>query len=262
MKSGLKDRVAIVAAASQGLGRATAEALGAEGARLAICSRNEKNINAAAAAIRDKYKADVWCQALDVTDERAVNRFVEAVAQRYGRVDVCVTNAGGPPARGFLATTTDEWRKAFELNLMSCVYFAREVLPHMQRAHWGRIVALTSLSVKQPIADLVYSNVARSGVVALMRSLANEFGRDGITFNNVAPGYTVTERLKEIAHHRAQAEGQTTGEILKRWAQDPAAGRLALPEEIADAVVFLASDRAAMITGQTLLVDGGAYKGL
>jgi 3-oxoacyl-[acyl-carrier protein] reductase len=262
MNTGLRDRVAIVAAASQGLGRAIAEALAAEGARLAICSRNEKNINAAAAALREKHKVDVWCQAVDVTDEKAVKRFVEAVPQKYGRVDVCVTNAGGPPAKGFLATTTEEWRKAFDLSLMSCVCFAREVLPHMQRAHWGRIVAITSLSVKQPIPDLVYSNVLRSGVVALMRSLANEFGRDGITFNNVAPGYTLTDRLKSIAHHRAQAESVTTGEILERWAKEPAAGRLALPEEVADAVVFLASDRASMITGQTLLVDGGAYRGL
>jgi 3-oxoacyl-[acyl-carrier protein] reductase len=262
MNTGLKGRVAIVAAASQGLGRAIAEALAAEGARLAICSRNEKNINAVAAAIREKHKVDVCCQAVDVTDEKAVRRFVETVPQKYGRVDICVTNAGGPPARSFLATTGEEWRKAFELNLMSCIGFVREVLPHMQRAHWGRVVAITSLSVKQPIADLVYSNVVRSGVVALMRSLANDFGRDGITFNNVAPGYTVTDRLKSVAHHRAEAEGVSPSEILERWAREPAAGRLALPEEVADAVVFLASDRAAMITGQTLLVDGGSYRGL
>jgi 3-oxoacyl-[acyl-carrier protein] reductase len=262
MNTGLKDRVAIVAAASQGLGRACAEALAAEGAHLAICSRSEKNIQSAAAAIRDQHKADVWCQALDVSDQEAVKRFVEAAAQKYGRVDICVANAGGPPARDFLATNSLEWRKAFELNLMSCVYFAQAVLPHMRRARWGRMVAITSLSVKQPLPDLVYSNVVRSGVVALMRSLANEFGREGITFNNVAPGYTVTDRLKEIAHHAAQAEGTSTKEIMERWAQNPAAGRLSLPEEVADAVVFLASERAAMITGQTVLVDGGSYKGL
>jgi 3-oxoacyl-[acyl-carrier protein] reductase len=262
MNTGLKDRVAIVAAASQGIGRATAEAFAAEGTRLAICSRNEKNIHATAAALREKFKADIFCQALDVTDEKGIKRFVEAVAHKYGRIDICVANAGGPPAKGFLATTTEEWRKTFEISLLSAIHFIREVLPHMQRAHWGRILAITSLSVKQPIPDLVYSNTVRSGVPALMRSLANEFGRDGITFNTVAPGYTATERLKEFAHHLAQQAGIETKDVIERWAKEMAVGRLAQPTEVADAIVFLASERAAMITGQTLLVDGGTYKGL
>jgi 3-oxoacyl-[acyl-carrier protein] reductase len=262
MNTGLKDRVAIVAAASQGLGRATAEALAAEGARLAICSRSEKNIQAAAAMLRDKCKGDVFCQTLDVADEKGVKRFVEAVAQKYGRIDVCVTNAGGPPGRGFFATTTEEWRKAFDMNLMSTIHFVREVLPHMQRAHWGRIIAITSMAVKQPIPDLVYSNTLRTGLLGLMRSLANEFGSEGITFNNVAPGYTATDRLKDFAHHRAQQSGLETKDIIARWAKETTAGRLAQPAEIADAIVFLASERAAMITGQTVLVDGGTYKGL
>ena len=262
MNTGLKDRVAVVAAASQGLGRATAEALAAEGARVAICSRNEKNIQAVAAVLREKFKSDVLTHTLDVTDEKGVKKFIEAVAQKYGRIDVCVCNAGGPPGRGFLATTSEEWRKAFEMNLMSTVHLTREVLPHMQRAHWGRVIVITSLSVRQPIPDLVYSNTIRTGILGLMRSLSNEFGHDGITFNTVAPGYTTTDRLKELAHHRAQAAGLETKDIIERWAKDSAAGRLSQPQEIADAIVFLASERASMITGQTLLVDGGAYRGL
>jgi 3-oxoacyl-[acyl-carrier protein] reductase len=262
MNTGLKDRVAIVAAASQGLGRATAEALAAEGARLAICSRNEKSLQATAAALREKFKGDVFCQPLDVTDEKGIKRFVEAVAQKYGRIDVCVTNAGGPPAKGFLATTTDEWHKTFEMNLLSTIHFVRETLPHMQRAHWGRIIAITSVAVKQPIPDLVYSNVVRAGVLGLMRSLTNEFGGDGITFNNVAPGYTATDRLKDVAHHRAQQAGLETKDIIGRWAKETTVGRVAQPAEIADAIVFLASERASMVSGQTLLVDGGSYKGL
>jgi len=262
MNTGLKDRVAIVAAASQGLGRATAEALAAEGARLAICSRNEKNLHATAATLREKFKGDVYCHPLDVTDEKGIKRFVETVAQKYGRIDVCVTNAGGPPAKGFLATTSDEWHKAFEMNLLSIVHFVREILPHMQRAHWGRVIAITSVAVKQPLPDLVYSNTIRIGVLGLMRSLANEFGGDGITFNNVAPGYTATERLKDFAHHRAQQAGLETKDIFGRWSKETAAGRVAQPAEVADAIVFLASERASMITGQTLLVDGGSYKGL
>ena len=262
MNTGLKDRVAIVAAASQGLGRATAEALAAEGTRLAICSRNEKTLQAAAAALREKFKIDVFCQALDVTDEKGVRRFVEAVAQKFGRIDVCVTNAGGPPTKGFLATTSDEWHKAFEMNLLSTIHFVRESLPHMQRAHWGRVIAITSMAVKQPLPDLIYSNTIRSGVVGLMRSLANEFGSDGITFNNVAPGFTATDRLKDIAHHRAQQAGLETKDIVARWAKETSAGRIAQPAEVADAIVFLASERASMVTGQTLLVDGGSYKGV
>ena len=262
MNTGLKDRVAIVVAASQGLGRATAEALAAEGARLAICSRNEKNLQATAAALREKFKGDVFCQTLDVIDEKGIKRFVEAVAQKYGRIDVCVTNAGGPPAKGFLATNTDEWHKAFDMNLLSTIHFVRETLPHMQRAHWGRILAITSVAVRQPLPDLVYSNVVRAGVLGLMRSLANEFGSEGITFNNVAPGYTATERLKDFAHHRAQQAGLETKDILGGWGKETAAGRVAQPGEIADAIVFLASERACHDHRTNLAGDGGSYKGL
>ncbi len=262
METGLRDRVVIVAAASQGLGWATAEAFAREGARLAICSRDEQAIAKAARTIRERHKVDVFAEALDVTQEMGVRQFVDRVASRYGRIDVCVTNAGGPPSKGFLATTTEEWRSAFELNLLSSIHFAREVVPHMQRARWGKFVTITSVSVKLPIEGLVYSNVIRIGAVALVRSLANEFGRDGITFNNVGPGYTATDRLKELARTRAAATGGAPQQFFDKWASDTAVGRLAEPEELADAVVFLASERAAMITGQTILVDGGSYKGV
>lgn len=261
METGLRDRVVIVAAASQGLGRATAEAFAAEGARLAICSRNEKSISSVAAALREKHNIEALAQAVDVTDEKGVHRFVEAVAQKFGRVDACVTNSGGPPAKKFLALSSDEWRRAIDSNLLSVVYFARAVLPHMQRARWGRFVTITSVSVKQPIPDLVLSNAVRTAVAGLVRSLANEFGRDGITVNNVGPGYTATDRLKELAESQAAAAGGEAKDFFELWARDSAVGRLAEPHELASAIVFLASERAAMITGQTLLVDGGSYKG-
>lgn len=262
METGLRNRAVIVAASSQGMGRATAEAFAAEGARVAMCARNEKTLRAAADEIRQKYRSEVFAQPLDVTDGAAVHRFVESVAAKFGRIEVCVTNAGGPPAKNFLSLTSEEWRKAVELNFLSVVSFARAVIPYMQKNQWGRIITLTSVSVKQPIADLVLSNAVRASVVGLVKSLANEFGKDGILVNNVAPGYTATERLSELAGTRALAAGVSEKEIYQRWAADVPVRRLGRPEEIADTIVWLASDRASYITGQTLLVDGGIYKGL
>lgn len=261
MNTGLKDRVVIVAASSHGLGRAAAEAFAAEGAKLALCSRDDQAISATAAQIRSAHSVEVLSRSVDVTDPEAVRGFVDGVAQRFGRIDVCVTNAGGPPAKGFLAISNEEWQRAVSLNLLSTVYLCREVIPHMQRGGWGRIVTITSLSVKQPIPDLVLSNTVRTGVAGLVRSLANEFGKDGITVNNVAPGYTATERLKDLAANRAVSLGKTEDEIFKLWAKDTAVGRIADPREVAETIVWLASDTAAMITGQTILVDGGSYKG-
>jgi 3-oxoacyl-[acyl-carrier protein] reductase len=262
VETGLKNRAVIVAASSQGMGRATAEAFAAEGARVAMCARNEKTLRAAAEEIRLKHKAEVFAQPLDVTDGEAVARFVEAVALKFGRVEVCVTNAGGPPAKNFLSLTPEEWRKAVELNFLSVVSFARAAIPYMQKNQWGRFITITSVSVKQPIADLVLSNAVRASVVGLVKSLANEFGKDGILVNNVAPGYTATERLSELAGTRALAAGVSEKEIYERWAADVPVRRLGRPEEIADTIVWLASDRASYITGQTILVDGGIYKGL
>src|SRR2546426_7388985 len=220
METGLKGRVAIVAASSQGIGRATAEAFAGEGCRVAICARNRATLEQAADKIRDQYNTEVFVEALDVTDADAVHRFVAAVAAKFGKVDICVTNAGGRPAKGFLAATIEDWRKAVDLNFLSTVYFAREVIPHMQRQRWGRIITLTSISTKQPVNDLVLSNAVRAAVVGLVKSLANEFGKDGILVNNVGPGYTATGRLKELARTRSAAQGKTEDEIFAFWAND------------------------------------------
>jgi 3-oxoacyl-[acyl-carrier protein] reductase len=262
METGLKNRVALVAASSQGIGLATAEGLAAEGCRVAMCARNGGKLEAAAAELREKFGAEVFAQAFDVTDAGAVHAFVEAVVQKFGGVDICVTNAGGPPAKGFLAASIEEWRKAVDANFLSTVYFAREVIPHMQKKHWGRIITLTSITTKQPVPDLVLSNAVRAAVVGLVKSLANEFGKDGITVNNVGPGYTATDRLKELARARSVASGKSEADIFAAWASDAALKRVAEPREVADAIVWLASERASYITGQTILVDGGAYKGL
>ncbi|HKT88534.1 MAG TPA: SDR family oxidoreductase [Candidatus Sulfotelmatobacter sp.] len=262
MDLGLKNRVALVAASSQGLGLATAEAFAAEGCRVAMCARNQQTLAAGADKIRKQHGVDVLAEAFDVTDPAAVSRFVAAVAEKFGSVDICVTNAGGPPAKGFLAASLEDWQHAIDANFLSTVYFAREVIPHMQKKHWGRIITITSITTKQPVTDLVLSNAVRAAVVGLLKSLANEFGKDGILVNNVGPGFTATDRLKELAKARSAATGKTQQEIFEAWAADASLKRLGEPHELAEAIVWLASDRASYITGQTLLVDGGMYKGL
>jgi 3-oxoacyl-[acyl-carrier protein] reductase len=262
METGLKDKIAIVAGSSQGIGLAAANALAAEGCRLGLCSRNSVNLEAVAKKIRDEHKVEVLCQALDVRDPEAIHVFVESVASKFGSADICVTNAGGPPAKGFLAASLEEWQKAVEQNFLSTVYFAREVIPHMQKKHWGRIITITSITTKQPVTDLVLSNAVRAAVVGLVKSLANEFGKDGILVNNVGPGYTATDRLKELARARSARSGESEKSIFEGWAVDSPLKRVGEPREVADAIVWLASDRASFVTGQTILVDGGAYKGL
>ena len=262
MNTGLKDRVVIVTGSSEGMGRSCAELFAAEGARVAICSRSEKKINATADHIRAKYNSEVHAAALDVTDSQSVEHFVTKVAQTWRRVDVCVANAGGPPAKNFLSISMDEWRKAVELCFLSVVGLAKAVIPYMQKNRWGRFISITSISVKQPVPDLILSNAVRPAVVGLVKSLAMDFGKDNITFNNVGPGYTRTERLNSLAATRALAAGLSSEQIYQEFAADVPLARLAKPEEIADAVVWLASERAAYVTGQSLLVDGGKYKGL
>src|SRR5579862_8189563 len=262
MNLGLKGRVALVAASSQGIGRATAEAFAAEGCRIAMCARNGDRLGAAAEEIRQRHRIEVFDQTCDVTNADAVDKFVNAVAATFGAVDICVTNAGGPPAKGFLAASLDDWRRAVDANFLSTVYFARTVIPHMQKNKWGRIITITSITTKQPVSDLVLSNAVRAAVVGLVKSLANEFGKDGILVSNVAPGFTATDRLKELAKSRSAASGKNEQEIFDAWAADAPLKRLGEASEVAETIVWLASDRAAYVTGQTVLVDGGMYKGL
>jgi 3-oxoacyl-[acyl-carrier protein] reductase len=262
MNLGLKNKVALVAASSQGIGRATAEAFAAEGCKVAMCARNAETLQEAANKIRQRYQAEVFAEAFDVTDAAAVGRFVNAVAAKFGSVDICVTNAGGPPAKGFLDASLQEWQRAIELNFLSNVYFAREAIPHMRKKRWGRIVTITSITTKQPVPDLVLSNAVRAAVVGLVKSLANEFGKDGILVNNVGPGFTATDRLKELASARSSTSGKSQQEIFDGWAADAPVKRLGEPREVAETIVWLASEAASYITGQTILVDGGMYKGL
>jgi len=262
MDFGIRDRVAIVAASSRGLGRAVADALAAEGAKLALCSRNASAIEATARDIAARHGVEVFHRGVDVTQQDQVRNFVGDVAARFGRIDICVTNAGGPPAKTFLNITPEEWQAAVQLNLMSTVYLAREVLPHMQRQRWGRLVTITSISVKQPVDNLLLSNSVRAAVAGLAKTLANEHGKDNITVNNICPGYTLTDRLEELAGVQALAAGVGKQEILARWAADVPLGRIGKPEEFAAVVAFLCSERASYVSGVSIQVDGGRVKSL
>ena len=243
MDLGLKDRIAIVAASSKGLGKAVALGLAAEGAKLAICARGEEELRRTAAEI----PTEVLAQTVDVTVEAQVREFVDAVLRKFGHVDICVTNAGGPPARKFAETSVEDWRSALDLNFMSTVYFAQAVLPHMKERRWGRLIAISSVAVLQPVDGLILSNSARSAVRGLVKSLSNEYAAHNVLVNNVCPGYTATERLKKLDVHPE--------------AQIPL-GRVGTPEEFANLVVFLASERASYITGVSIPVDGGWTKAL
>ncbi|HZS53779.1 MAG TPA: SDR family oxidoreductase [Bryobacteraceae bacterium] len=262
MDTGLKSRVALISGASQGLGRATATAFAAEGTHLALCARNVQALGQLSADLRERFGVQVHYEACDARDRPATEQFVSNAHSLFNRIDICVTNAGGPPARQFLETTQAEWEDAFALNLRSAIDFARAAIPYMQKRRWGRIVTISSITVKQPQPQLVLSNAIRAGVMGLVRSLATEFGKDGITANNVGPGYTATARLLELAARRAAATGKTEKEIEKTWIDQIPLGRLGKPEEVADAIVWLASERASFVTGQTILVDGGMYQGL
>ena len=262
MDLGLKERVAIVAASSQGLGKAVAIGLAKEGARLALCARTEATLTQTAEEIRRTTGAQVMTRALDVTNYDQVGQFVADTVDEYGQLDICVANAGGPPTKSFAETTLEDWHHAAELNLMSTVYFAKEALPVMQRRRWGRFIAITSMTVKQPVEGLILSNSVRAGVSGLVKTLANEYGPYNILVNNVCPGYTATARLMSLAERIAEREGVDPPRIEQRWASQAPLGRVGQPEEFANVVVFLASERAGYVTGVSIAVDGGIVKGL
>lgn len=262
MDFGLKDRVALVAAASRGIGYAAALELAREGARVFLCSRDERHASEAAQAIHEATGANVAGIRADVTNGHDTENFVGLALERAGRIDVCVTNAGGPPATVFKDTDLDMFRQAFELNALSAIRMAKLVLPGMCEQGWGRIINVTSISVKQPVEGLLLSNTVRAGLTGWAKTVSNEVAAYGVTVNNVAPGYTLTERQDQLAEVRSKALGKSKQEVIDTWAEQTPIRRMAKAEEIAAAIAFLASERASYITGVTLQVDGGWIRGI
>ncbi len=263
MDLGLRDKVAIVMAASKGLGRACAAALAAEGARVTIGARNTQVLEKTAQEIQQATGSRVLAIPTDVTRAEDMEAIVDATVREFGRIDILVNNAGGPPAGKFESFGDAQWQAAFELNLLSTVRLVRLVLPHMRKTGSGRIITIVSTSVKQPIDGLLLSNAIRSGVVGLAKTLSVELAPDNITVNNVCPGRILTDRLRQIYHINEQVQqGVSEEAILKEMAQGIPMGRVGKPEELGTFVAFLASQQAAYITGTTTQIDGGLVRSL
>lgn len=263
MDLGLKEKVALVLAASKGLGRASASALAAEGAYVTIGARNRQALENAALEIQRESGSRVLAIPTDVTKEEDIQAIVAATVQEFGQIDILVNNAGGPPSGTFETIGDAQWQSAFELNVLSTVRLIRLVLPYMQRRGSGRIINIVSTSVKEPIAGLLLSNATRMAVVGLAKTLSLELAPDNITVNNVCPGRFLTDRIRQ-GHmvKEKMAQGMSEEEALSSLARDIPMGRIGKPEELGAFVAFLASAQAGYITGTTIQVDGGLVRAM
>jgi 3-oxoacyl-[acyl-carrier protein] reductase len=259
---GLRSRVALVAAASRGLGRAVAEELAAEGADVVICARDADALERARGEIAQRTGSQVHAVVADVSTQEGTDTATAEALARFGRVDVLVTNAGGPPSGPFEVHGWDAWERAVQLTLRSAVELSRLVLPGMKDRRWGRIINVTSIAVKQPVDGLMLSNSLRAAVTGFARTLANEVAPFGVTVNNILPGYTRTERVDQLNRATAEREGIPIDDVRRRIEAQIPMGRLGEPRELAALAAFLASERASYITGQSMAVDGGWIRAL
>ncbi len=262
MDLGLRGKVALVAAASRGLGRAVAEELAAEGASLVMCARGKEALDEACEAVRNESGVDVVGVPADVSRPEDVTRLVREAIDRFSRIDILVTNAGGPPSGLFESLGPEKWDEAIRVTLLSTVNLCRAVLPGMKQRRWGRIINITSITVKQPVDGLMLSNSLRAGVTGFARTLANEVATAGITVNNIIPGYTRTQRVEDLAKAVSEREGISIALAMKKWEAEIPMRRLGEPREFAAVAAFLASERASYITGTSIQVDGGWIRSL
>ncbi len=262
MDLGIEGRVAAVGGASTGLGKAIAWALAREGARIAICARNRERLERTGLALHRASGREIFAFPADLASRDGPEEFVEATIKQFGRLDVLVCNTGGPPPTSSVNTPSDAWAEALELSLLSTVRLTQAAIPYMRRNSWGRVICLTSVSVKSPLPGMILSNTARPGVVGFAKTIAAEFAQDGITVNVVCPGYMATDRVAELAETRAAGSGQSVEGVMAQLVANIPAGRMGDPKELGDLVAFLASERAAYITGTTIQIDGGYVRGL
>lgn len=262
MDLGIKDKIALVAASSKGLGKAVALQLAREGAKVALCARNKEKLFSAKEEITKETGGIVRAYIVDVTKRNQVQKMVKNIAVEFGSIEILVCNAGGPPAGQAGDFSPDDYKEALELNLISTLNLCYEIMPLMKKNKWGRIINITSVSAKQPIDSLILSNTARAGVLGFSKSLSNQLAPFGITVNSVCPGYTKTERVENLAESFAEEGKGTIEEFYKAIEKSIPLGRLGEPEEFAKAVAFLASEGAGYITGTALQIDGGFIKGL
>lgn len=262
MDLGLCGKVAVVAASSRGLGRAIAAELAAEGAAIVMCARGEASLSEAAASIRHATGASVTGIVADVSTDEGRERVTKTALDAFGRVDILVNNSGGPPSGPFEKLTPPMWDAAVRLLLTSVVEMSRAVVPGMKERRWGRILNVTSIAVKQPVAGLMLSNSIRAAVTGFARTLADEVAPFGVTVNNILPGYTRTERVEELAKASGEREGRDAGAAFAKWESEIPMGRLGEPRDLAALAAFLASDRAGYITGSSIAVDGGWIRSL
>jgi 3-oxoacyl-[acyl-carrier protein] reductase len=258
----IADRSAIVCASSRGLGKAVALKLAEEGCKVTICARNEESLVEAAKSITDQTGSLVHPVIADLGKRSDIERVVREAINTFGKVDILVTNCGGPPRATFHEIATDQWDQAYNNVLKSTIEMISEAFPHMRASHWGRIVNIASVTAKQPIPELFLSNVLRPAVVALGRSLATEFARHKVLVNNVCPGIFHTDRVQDLIQKKSEAEGTTYEEAYQSYASEIPLKRIGHPEELANFIVFLCSERASYITGTTTLVDGGLFRGV
>lgn len=262
MDLGIRGKVALVSASSRGLGRAIAEELAAEGVNLVVCARGEDALRKTAEEIRKRSGVEVVDVAADVSDPAGLERVVGAAFEKFGRVEILVTNSGGPPSGPFESLTPEMWEAATKLLLTSAVGLARAVLPGMKERRWGRILNVTSIAVKQPIEGLMLSNSLRAAVTGFARTLANEVAPFNVTVNNLMPGYTRTDRVEQLARAAGERSGTSAKDAFAKWEKEIPMGRLGEPREFAALAAFLASERASYITGSSIAVDGGWIRAL
>jgi len=262
MDLGLKGKTAVVGGSSQGLGFAAALELAREGARVVVNSRSAESAETAAAKIKEHTGGEALGVGANLSTPEGTEALVRTARATFGEIDILVTNTGGPPAGAFEDHTAEVWREAFQQNVESVLNLCRLALPSMRDRAWGRIINITSISVKQPVAGLILSNALRAGVTGFARTLANEVAADGITVNNVLPGYTATERLTELAERLSKANNTSPEQERARWEAETPMGRIGEPDELAALITFLASERAGYITAQSIAVDGGWIRSL